>query len=144
MRTRPPTQVQVVEGLIRLERVRAEAYRTAAAGDGLGADIKVTARRFAEHSRIRADALRTQLEALGGGLDGPLALEPGTDPLAGARGEREVLAALARLERVAVDTGARALARLEVPELISTVASAMGGHAEQLAALRLALDEDAV
>jgi len=138
------TPVEVVEGLIRLERVRDLAYREAIASGGLGSASQALARRLARHCEERAAALRTQLEALGGGLDGPAPLELDASPLAGARGEAETLRALARLERVAVDTGARSLARLDVPEIVVTVGSVMGGHAMALAALRLALDEAAV
>lgn len=141
--SRPPTQVDVVEGLIRLERVRATAYARAAGRGALDPEAERMARRFERHAAARAGALRTQLEALGGGLDGPQPLET-DDPLAGAEDRDGLLRALARLCRVAVDTYARALARLEVPELISTAASAMGGQASELAALRMALDEDAV
>jgi len=139
-----PTPVQVLEGLIRLERVREVAYRAAARGPGLGADARAMARRFEAHCAARAVALRTQLEALGGGLDGPEPLELTEDPLAGARGEAALLRAFARFERVAVDTGARALGRLDVEGVIPTVASVVAGHAQQLAALRLALGENAV
>jgi len=148
VRRRPPTQVEVVDGLIRIERVRAWANATAVAGGRLGGEAQVLAAGFAEHSRTRAGALRTGLEALGSGLDGPaplvLAGEPLAADLAGARDEAALLRVLARLERVAIDTYARSLARLEVPELISTAASAMGGHAQQLAALRLALGDEVV
>ena len=142
MSRREPTQVQALTGLIRLERVRALAYRRALASDRLGREARAMAVRFAEHSDARADALRPGLEALGGGLDGPQPLERDDDPLGVARDEAALLRALARLERVAIDTCARAQARLEVPELMQTVASVMGGHAQQLAALQLALGEE--
>lgn len=143
-----PTQVQVMRALIRLEDVRAYAYDRALAGGRLGRTTEVLAERFLGYSHERSAALRTGLEALGGGLDGPepLALEgdPLVSELAAAADETALLRILARLERVAIDTGARAQARLEVPELMQTVASAMAGHAQQLAVLRAALNEEPV
>lgn len=148
MSARPPSQVEVIDGLIRIERVRAYAYRTAAASGWLDGKNRALAERCLAHSRARAAVLRTQLEALGAGLDGsePLELdgEPVVRDLAAARDEPALLRVLVRLERVAIDTAARAQARLEVPELMQTVATVMGGHAQQLAALRTALGEDPV
>jgi hypothetical protein len=143
-----PTQVQAMRALIRLEDVRVYAYGEAVASGRLGAATAALAERFRAYSQARSDALRTGLEALGGGLDGPEPLDLTGDPLVSelqeAGDEATLLRILARLERVAVDTCARAQARLEVPELMQTVASAMGGHAQQLATLRTALDEEPV
>jgi hypothetical protein len=143
-----PTQVQTMGALIRLEEVRVFAYGEAVSSGRLTATTEALAERFEAFSQARSDALRTGLEALGGGLDGPEALDLTGESLVAeleqAGDETTLLRILARLERVAIDTCARAQARLDVPELMQTVASAMGGHALQLAALRTALDEEPV
>jgi len=138
----------ILESAIGLEQVSAFAYATMAGSGRLDATAKALARRFARHERAHADALRTQLEALGG--EAPP--EPRTVAevdrvlrgLGAARSQADLLTFAIALESAAVAAYHDAHQRLQDPKILQTAASIMANEGQHLAVLRRTLNQEPV
>jgi hypothetical protein len=125
----------VMLDLIRCEDAAAEAYEIAAAalGDAL---LERLARQDGQH----AHALRVGLEALTVPPEHRAAhaerLHPATARLARARTRTAALTAAMALEKALQATFVEAARSLVDTGLLQTVATVLGGHAQQLATLR--------
>ena len=138
----------ILESAIGLEQVSAFAYETLAGSQRLDKTVAAMARRFARHERAHADALRTQLEALGGTAPP----EPRTvaevdrvlPGLGAARTQADVLTFAIELESAAVAAYHDAHQRLQDPKILQTAASIMANEGQHLVVLRRALNQEPV
>lgn len=125
---------------IAMEQEAAFAYAALADGGRLG-PLGDVARQFAEQEQEHADALSRALRNRGGSPPSKPSAAGDVPGLAralrGARGQ--ALEFAVELENRALAAYYRAHARLEAPELLSTVASIMGSEAQHLVVLRQAL-----
>jgi rubrerythrin len=130
-------QVAVLESAIRLEQESAFAYAAIAESERAG-ELAPIARVFAEQEQEHADALGRALRDRGTSPPPKPVDEAGVAGLARALAgdAREIAAFAVELENRALAAYYVAHARLEAPELLSTVASIMGNEAQHLVVLR--------
>jgi rubrerythrin len=133
-------QAAVLESAVRLEQEATFAYAAIAESEGAG-ELAPIARLFAEQEQEHADALVRALRDRGTSAPPKPTDEADVPGLARAlAGDmRELTAFAAGLETRALAAYYDAHARLEAPELLSTVASIMGNEAQHLVVLRQAL-----
>jgi hypothetical protein len=130
------TEGEVLLDLMRREQRAKLAYTAALKTLGAGAPSELVTLR--QHEADHADALSTQLAAVGLGRPLPPQLEGTSARLAGAEGRERVLRAALALERELVSAYRAALAGLPDPKIAMTAATILASHAQHQLILGLA------
>lgn len=133
----------ILEAALRLEQTAVVAYDTALSRGLLDAATSAVVRQLRDQEQEHADALRTELEALGGSAPAP----PKPDEvggLAGLKRQADVVRFAIELETAAVAAYYDAAQKLEASKLLQTVVSIMASEGQHLVVLRQALKRDPV